>query len=303
LRDLNTSFYRWAGQFMAMFAVFGLPYAVAQSNADAPTVTGTFTFNAWDGPALTIHYVEPSTPNTDAPIVIVMHGVQRNADEYRDNWIDLAATYNLRVYAPEFDADRFPGAERYNLGGISTRHVSSFDAIEPLFDAILARSPTKQQKFVLFGHSAGAQFVHRYTLFRRSPRLGLAISANAGWYTMPDERSGWPYGTAGLKRDTWRFEDWFASPLLIMLGDQDNDPADPNLRRNKETMAQGPHRYARGIAFVRAAKKKADALGLALAWSFKVVPGVAHDNRGMAEAAAPIIVRMFAAPETDPSER
>ncbi len=264
---------------------------------------GIFVFDDWPGPALTIHFVEPEAAGEDAPIVIVMHGVERNADVYRDNWVDLAQTYGLRVYAPEFDAERFPKSTRYNLGSIGTRHVSSFDSIEPLFDAILARGASNQETFVLFGHSAGAQFVHRYALLRRSPRLGLAIAANAGWYTMPDEKAVWPYGLGRLKKDDWSFSDWFAAPLLIMLGDKDNDPAYPNLRRTKEAAEQGPHRLARGISFVRAAKKKADSLGLALSWSLKVVPDVAHDNRGMALAAAPIIVRMFAAPETDPSER
>ena len=38
----------------------------------------------------------------------------------------------------------------------------------------------------MFGHSAGGQFVHRFVQFKPNSRVNYAISANAGWYTVPD---------------------------------------------------------------------------------------------------------------------
>ena len=251
--------------------------------------TGRFEFTDWDGPALTIHYVEPALDDlADAPVVIVMHGVNRNADDYRDNWRDLARRYGLRVYAPEFSSREFPGAALYNLGGVGTDGPFAYSAIEPLFQAIATRGGTPGG-YHLFGHSAGAQFVHRALLFEDLPHLIRAYSANAGWYTLPDATIDWPYGLQGVEGVSYDMGRWLQSPMTVMLGDADTDPDDPNLRRTPEAMVQGPHRYARGAYFMGLARDRAGELGVPFAWDAFRVPDVAHDNAGMAQAAAYLI--------------
>ena len=251
--------------------------------------SGQFTFSGWDGPALEVHYIEPAEDDmADAPVVIVMHGVRRNADDYARNWRELAKEYGFRIYAPEFSQRDFKGAELYNLGGIGTDHPSSYAAIEPLFASIMERGGTTDG-YYLFGHSAGAQFVHRALLFEDLAHLKLAFSANAGWYTMPDETLDWPYGIKGTAADEDDLRTWFGKPMMILLGEEDTDPRDRNLRRSMEALKQGPHRFARGVTFINAAKAKADELGVPLIWRGGTVPGVAHDNAGMAIAAAPLI--------------
>jgi hypothetical protein len=236
--------------------------------------SGQFTFSSWDGPALEVHYIEPAEDDmADAPIVIVMHGVRRNADDYARNWRELAKEYGFRIYAPEFSQRDFKGAELYNLGGIGTDHPSSYAA----------------DGYYLFGHSAGAQFVHRALLFEDLDHLKLAFSANAGWYTMPDETLDWPYGIKGTPADEDDLRAWLVKPMMILLGEEDTDPRDRNLRRSMEALKQGPHRFARGVTFINAAKAKADELGVPLIWRGGTVPGIAHDNAGMAIAAAPLI--------------
>ena len=49
----------------------------------------------------------------------------------------------------------------------------------------------------MFGHSAGAQFVHRFIQFKPLSRVDKAVSANAGWYTLPDTTIDFPYGLKG----------------------------------------------------------------------------------------------------------
>ncbi len=251
--------------------------------------TGRFVFSGWSGPAMNVFFVEP-LPGAmgDAPVVIVMHGVNRNADDYAANWETLAREYGLRIYAPEFSADSFPGAALYNLGGIGTDGPYAYSAIEPLFDAIMQRGGTAEGYF-LFGHSAGAQFVHRALLFEDLPRLNTAYSANAGWYTLPDAGTPWPYGLHGVPADQNDVRQWLGRPMVLLLGDQDTDPEDVNLRRTPDAMTQGPHRYARGEFFFAFAQAQADSLGTPFSWSVVSVPGIAHDNAGMAEAAAALI--------------
>lgn len=250
--------------------------------------TGRFTLSDWPGPPLRVFYAEPAGEDLhDAPVVIVMHGVNRNADDYRDNWIGLAEHYGLRVYAPEFTRRAFPGAAAYNLGRIGQEGVSSYAAIEPLFAAITQRGAA--DGYILFGHSAGAQFVHRALLFEDMPHLLKAYSANAGWYTLPDQGSDWPYGLAGVPVSEDQIAAWLGRPMTLLLGDADTDPDDPNLRRTPEALAQGPHRFARGLFFFQSARAEAERLNAPLGWRVVTVEGVAHDNAGMAQAAAYLI--------------
>ena len=251
--------------------------------------TGRFVLSDWSGPPITIHFVEPDTDMmADAPVVIVMHGVNRNADDYADNWRDLVEEHGFRVYAPEFSDADFPGAAMYNLGGIGTDGPYAYSAIEPLFSAIMERGGSAEG-YYLFSHSAGAQFVHRAVLFEDLPRLIMAFSANAGWYTLPDAETDWPYGLNGASVDDAAVGRWLGRPLVVLLGDQDTDRRDRNLRRTTEAMAQGEHRYARGAFFMRTARDRAVELGVPFAWTAYNVPGVAHDNAGMAQAAALLI--------------
>jgi hypothetical protein len=111
------------------------------------------------------------------------------------------------------------------------------------------------------------------------------VAANAGWYTMPDFAQDWPYGLNGSVVTETELKTAFATPLLILLGDQDTDAKDSSLRRAPEAMLQGFHRFARGHHFFEISQAKADSLETPFRWRLRTVPGVAHDNRGMAIAA------------------
>ena len=252
-----------------------------------------FTLSGWGGPDLRVFAVEPEGLEADAPVVIVLHGVRRNARDYRNNWIDLARQHGIRVYVPEFSRRHFPTAEDYTLGGVASGGPASsrsYGAIEPLFDFLRAERGVTSDDYVLFGHSAGAQFVHRFACFEDTARFSLAIAANAGWYTFPDPTTNWPYGVKGVEAGCDRAK-WVQKPLLILLGGADNDPQAEFLRRTPEADAQGLHRFARGHSFLAAGRGAAQEETVGFGWSLEVVPGVAHDNAGMAQAAMAAITR------------
>ncbi|TGY87751.1 alpha/beta hydrolase [Marinicauda algicola] len=270
------------------------------SSLAKPPATGRFAFSGWDGPTLEVFYAEPDPARfPDAPVVIVLHGVDRNADAYRDNWAGPAGALGLRIYAPAFSAEAFPGAAMYNLGGAGTEGPYAFTALEPLFDAIAARGGAPEG-YHLFGHSAGAQAVHRAVLLEDLPRLRTAYAANAGWYTFPDPGTPWPYGLGGAPVTEEAERAWLAAPLVILLGEEDDDPEHRHLRRTAEADAQGPNRYARGLNFLDAARTRAAAMDAPLAWRLVTVAGVAHDNAGMAEAAAAHINALAVRPPAQP---
>jgi poly(3-hydroxybutyrate) depolymerase len=272
---------------------------------DVPTATvpvmaagdGVFAFDGWAGPPIRVFYTRPDEVRPDTPVVFVMHGVGRDADRYRDQWSALARRHRFVLVVPEFSARDFPGAAAYNLGNVLDaagqpvlRARWSFAALEPLFDVVRAATGTRVAQYGLYGHSAGAQFVTRYLLFVPEARVGRAVAANAGWYTMPDPRVAFPYGLDGSGVSPEMLEHALQRPLTIMLGTSDDDPGHANLRRTREAMAQGPHRLARGQAFHAAAGRAAAAAGVTLGWDLELVKGVVHDNAGMAPPAAARLV-------------
>lgn len=248
-----------------------------------------FGFSGWAGPALPVWYVRPPGTPADAPVLFVFHGVQRDADRYLGEWLDVAQREHVIVVVPEFTQAGFPGAANYNHGRLIDASGAAvpvaertFAVIEPLFDALLRREALTTTHYWMFGHSAGAQFVHRFIMTGNARRLERAVSANAGSYMFPDDRYAWPFGTGRLPAGIWAPQQAYAVPMTILLGTADNDPNYPSLPRDPEVVAQGPHRLARGQAFYAATRADAAARNLPYAWDCRLVPGVGHDNGRMA---------------------
>lgn len=254
-----------------------------------------FVFAGWDGPVIPVWYYRPPGVDPAAPPLFVMHGVGRDADRYLAEWLDIARTERLLVVVPEFTRSGFPGAAGYNFGGVfddqgrpRPRRLWAYSAIEPLFDAIRRREGLKARRYGLYGHSAGAQFVHRFVLLGSGLRMSRAVSANAGSYMLPTRAEKWPFGLSGAPAGAWNPRRAFAAPLTLLLGGADNDPAHQSLPRQPEAVRQGPHRLARGLAFHSAARAEAKRLATGFAWSCAIVPGVGHDNGRMTAFAAPL---------------
>ncbi|MCX7827493.1 MAG: hypothetical protein N2689_18335, partial [Verrucomicrobiae bacterium] len=75
-------------------------------------------------------------------------------------WLPHARRYGFLLAAPEFSQAAFPGDDGYALG-VKT----AFRFIEPVFDAVKAATGNRSERYHLYGHSAGAQFVHRFLYF------------------------------------------------------------------------------------------------------------------------------------------
>lgn len=269
--------------------------APAPAEANIPGAR-RFVFDQWAGAAVPVWYYRPEGTPATAPIVFVMHGVKRNADQYLREWVDSAKDNGFVVVVPEFTAKAFPRANGYNFGGAFTedgkevpRTQWSYSAIEPIFDAIRQVEKLSEPKYWLFGHSAGAQFVHRFTMLGLGKRMHAAISANAGSYMVATREVRWPFGVAGAPGGEFDFGRAFSSPLILLLGDADNDPKHRSLPHQPEADAQGPHRFARGQNFYAKAREKAQHDKLEFDWSCVIAPGVAHENAKMAAFAARII--------------
>lgn len=245
------------------------------------------------GRRIPIWLYRPARFTPEGRIVIVMHGLRRDASAYCEAWAPEAERHGLLVAAPEFAEEYYPGVHEYNYGDVLSgdghpqpRSQWLFPIIDPIFDFIRHAAGAERQTFCLYGHSAGGQFVHRLVSLAWSPRIELAISANAGSYSLPRFDVDYPFGLGGTGLPPSALPGLLARPLVVLVGDRDNDPDHCNLPRHSEAMRQGPHRFARGRYYVDAARQAAAAAGVALRWRLAVAPGVGHSNAGMAPFAA-----------------
>lgn len=227
------------------------------------------------------------------PVLFVFPGLERNASDYLAAWRNEASKRNIMVFVFEFPAGSY-STEQYIEGGMFhgntmlDRSKWTFSVVEAVFDAIREDTGSSRKKYDLWGHSAGAQFVHRYVTFMPDARIDRAVSANAGWYTLPDVNIAYPYGlknTGALSSS--QLEALFARQLVVHLGTADTDRGGLNTSTGAE--AQGANRYQRGTHFFAEAMRLSTKGGYSLNWNKYDVQGVAHEFTKMAVAGAKIL--------------
>ncbi len=272
-------------------------FPAGAANDDLKPGRGVFRFDGWAGEPLRVFYALPAERWPGLPIVVVLHGASRAAERYRDDWHEQALALGFAVFAPEFPKRLYPGREGYVLGNRTLAEGTpvpkaewTFSAIEPLFDHVRQRLGSRREAYLAYGHSGGCQFLHRFLYAYPRARVAAAVCANAGWYTVPDFGVDHPYGLRGAGVSKAGLERVFATRFTLLLGDRDVDSRHESLNRTSGALVQGRHRFARGHHFFFEAVRRAQAMGVALNWSLAIVPGVAHDNAGMARLAAPLLV-------------
>ena len=251
------------------------------------------------GKGLWVWYHRPARISPTTPIVFVMHGNSRNASAYRDNWTQLSEKYGYMIIAPEFDRQDFPAAAYhrgntyYENGGrviAIDRQRRTFPMIDRIHAAVRRITGNRTETFSMVGHSAGGQFVHRYMTFTGGPKVNIAVAANSGWYTMPDRAVKFPYGLGGTVAGDADLRKLFGARMIVLLGERDV-LLTRNVRQTPEANRQGRDRLARGKVYFETGKRVAASLNGVFNWRLEIVPGVGHDNRGMAIAAAAAIDR------------
>jgi predicted esterase len=229
-----------------------------------------------------------------SPIWIILHGVGRTADDYFDVWRPFAEEHGALLLVPEFTKQQWPDSWRYALGNASTSKLVNltsrdwaFTVVQKAFATAVQMTRSHETGFHIYGHSAGAQFVHRYVMHTGGAGVKLAISANAGWYILPDHEHRFPYGLRNSSISESNLRRAFATPMVILLGQEDTIRG-ANVRAVAETDAQGPHRLARGRFFFKRSAGAAHRMQAPFHWRIVEVPGAGHRNDEMAPAAARI---------------
>lgn len=259
--------------------------------------TGVFEFlePASETGRMAVYFHCPAEWPADGPVLIALHGYKRNAEDYRNDWRDVAEDRGALLLAPAFDETGFPGPRAYEVGGMRTpdrrsflsQDLWSYQAVERAFDAARARFGAERNNYWLYGHSAGGQFVHRLALFLPEARFSHAIAANAGAYTAPDD-ARFPYGMGEGAPDI-DLKRFVSRPLTMLLGQKDRITTGKVLLKSPEAARQGPHRLARGRFFYQSGKTLAGVQSAPFGWRIVEAPHAGHSNRLL----APVAGRLF----------
>jgi poly(3-hydroxybutyrate) depolymerase len=261
---------------------------------------GSYTFKSWDGPKLNVFYTSPERVNSDTRLVTVMHGRKRNAEEYRDQWVDAANELNLLVIVPEFSEKDFAKVWGFNYGNIKTpdmtfinKKLHAFSAVDPMAKEALKKFKLKSDHWGIYGHGAGAHFVHRFVLHNPEASHTLAIAANLGWYLSMTDQT-WPFGLSNSGIDNIMLKQAFSKYFLLMLGRADTSTK-PNTAYVKEhwdiISSQGEHRLARGRNFFKSAVSKSKEVDQFFKWGMVEVPTT--KGHGNTEQMVPYAAEMF----------
>lgn len=245
------------------------------------------------GESLTLHTYRPPT-YTDGPLLVVFHGVKRNAEDYRNYAIHMAERFRAIVVTPEFDSVRFSSA-RYQRGGVmkgkkvAPREEWTYAMIPGIVDFIRGREARADMPYYLIGHSAGGQFLVRMAAFLPGDAKRI-VAANPGSDLFPTRDQPFGYGFGGLPEElssTAVLKAYLAAPLTLYLGTDDIYPR-PSFDDSPEAMTQGRHRLERGRNCYAYAKALAEKNGWPFHWRKVETPGIGHDA-----------AYMFAAPEVE----
>ena len=269
--------------------------------------TGSFVFTP-TGPLssqpVEVFYHIPNGDITSMPIVMSFHGADRNGNDYRDYWISMANTNGFMVFAPEFTSGNYPGlGDNYLMANIfddgdnpspstfNSPNEWTFSVLDPIFEYIKADISGSQEAYNAWGHSGGAQFLHRFVLYMPNSKLDVAVCSNAGWYTVPENSVTFPYGIQNGQLPNGDLISAFSKKLIAHLGQDDTDPNSPGLRHNTTVdNQQGLHRFERGQYFFNTSQNTAQNQGATFNWEKHEVPNVGHDPQLMANDALPYVM-------------
>lgn len=221
------------------------------------------------------------------PMIVVCHGVLRNAEEYRNHAMGMADRFGAVVIAPKFPESEFP-IEQYQMGGlirdgkVQPLDTCSWNAVPNLIAEIRRREGRPDMPFYLIGHSGGGQYLIRLSGFLKTDARRIVV-ANPGTYLLPSREEPYPFGFGGLpdplSNDDW-IKQFLAQPVTVYLGTEDLI-RDEHLNVTPPAERLGKTRFERGQNAFRMAQELAREKGWPFNWRLIKVPRVGHDHQAM----------------------
>ena len=195
----------------------------------------------------------PSAARLDAPVLVCVHGISRNASEQARVFASVCEHRGIILVVPVFTVEQNKDYQRLGRRGRGSR-------TDLLLNRCLAEvaslSGADVTQFRLFGFSGGAQFAHRY-MMAHPERVARAVFVAAGWYTFPDHRQRYPFGIRpgrSLPDISFNPARFLRVPAQVLVGQEDTRAS--SLRKNKRLDAlQGRNRIERARNWVASMHK------------------------------------------------
>ena len=177
-------------------------------------------------------------------LLVVVHGISRDAEEQLDCYRTLADELGCWLVAPQFKRKEFPRYQQLCAGSGQPRADIALNSFLALWRSMHGQP---YLKIWLAGYSGGAQFAHRYAL-HHPQQIAAMVLGSAGWYSFPDQQVRYPRGiTRSPALDPVRLEEMLNIPMLVTVGDED-DLRDSSLRTSESLdRQQGRNRFERAI--------------------------------------------------------
>ena len=235
-----------------------------------------------DDKNIKVYYSFPVEIKKDMQIIFVMHGSGRDASAMIKRFSYLSEMENIAVIVPEFKKNLYNTSEYNRLNILKSGVITPYDdwvfnQIDDIFEYFIQRFELDNKKYILYGHSAGAQFTVRTLMFSQSEYLDYAIAANAGTYTFFDESAKYPYGIKNMLGYKEVLFNNLGKKLYILIGNEDTDENHPDLEQSFN--AQGKHRYERAINFFNSSRKYSQENNIKFNWEILVMDGVSHNSK------------------------
>jgi pimeloyl-ACP methyl ester carboxylesterase len=260
-------------------------------------------------PSLTYLLYVPAALSPEPRLVVSIHGASRNVDLQGRLLSAYSEMYGAVLLVPHFPAAKYGDYQR--LGRVGRGRRADL-ALHRIIAEAAARTGFSDDRFHLFGFSAGAQFVHRYAM-AYPHRVAFAVIADAGRYTLPDPAQRFPRGIRtprklpGLRFDP---EAFLRVPMKVFVGAVDaDDGSDASVtlpRRDREpNRERGVVRAERAQEWVTAMKEAARGHGVESAVTCEELPDRIRSFRssvlraGLAERA---FEAMFGPPIAQPAD-
>ena len=253
------------------------------------------TFAYWNKPDVEIFYITPEKINKDTKVIFVIHGNSRNAEDYLSAWIPHVINKNVIVAAPQFrkiDFRYFFLLEMAESSGKVNSNKNEYinNSISLFFNYLKSKFSLSTETYRMFGHSAGAQFTHRYMLLSIDNRISNTVIANAGWYTFITDDE-FPYGINNSPINISNEQiKWFMSQKVNLLIGSD-DIGFRSVNSSKGANLQGSTRVDRAANYFDSLIMSAENRGYALRWNYRVLDRVDHDYIKVTPYAAQILLR------------
>ena len=252
---------------------------------NAASMTGTILRKSSVGSVPITYFVyQPSTLVRPGKVLVLVHGISRNAAEHVEVFAPFADHHGLTLIAPLFEDKSFRGYQRLGFSRGKGKGIRSDHVLRKVLDQFSVETSIPTKRFYMFGHSGGGQFVHRYAMAHPTEVIGYGVSA-AGWYTLPDLALEYPYGLmkpGGFQDLAFDVDRFLAIPACILVGEKDTERDEALNKADHLDATQGKTRRERAEYWAAAMTTAARWRGLGTSFDLFVLPNCGHDFRDLA---------------------